>query len=242
MRRSSKSAKSPAAKAPASKGGFGRKSSKGPNMKTINAMFIKYAALGESPGEAIDMSGICQLGEDIGIDAATDVSILVLCWKLGAKAKPGHVMGPEWLEGMEMLGADSADKLKEQLPSFDLGFMEGNEFREFYKFSFQFSREGTHRTIERDVAAPLLEMVMGARSRYTDAFVEFLKQCPASTRVTFDQWSSFLEFSNTVKEGFEGYDEDGAWPILLDEFVEYTKGKSGSEGGAASASGQKSRP
>lgn len=51
---------------------------------------------------------------------------------------------------------------------------------------------------------------MGARSRYTEEFVEFLKQCPPNTRVTFDQWSSFLEFSNTVTDGFEGYDEDGA--------------------------------
>ena len=58
------------------------------------------------------MSGICQLGEDIGIDAATDVSILVLCWKLGAKAKPGHIMEQEWLEGMEALGTDSTDKVR----------------------------------------------------------------------------------------------------------------------------------
>lgn len=230
MRRSSKSAK-----APAKTSGFSRKSSKGPSAKSITAMFTKYAELGDSPGEAVDMSGICQLGEDIGVDAATDVSILVLCWKLGAKAKPGHVMEAEWAEGMERLGADSTDKLKEQLPSFDLGFMEGDEFREFYKFAFQFSREGTHRTIERDVAAPLLQMVMGPRSRYTEKFVEFLQQCPANTRVTFDQWSSFLEFSNTVKDDFQGYDEEGAWPILLDEFVEYMKGK-------GDASGEKSRP
>eukprot|EP00904_Undaria_pinnatifida_P003103 jgi/Undpi1/12794/HiC_scaffold_7.g02461.m1 len=147
-------------------------------------------------------------------------------------------MEQEWLEGMEALGTDSTDKLKWQLPSFDLGFMESDEFREFYKFAFQFSREGTHRTIERDVASPLLQMVMGARSRYTEEFVEFLKQCPPNTRVTFDQWSSFLEFSNTVTDGFEGYDEDGAWPILLDEFVEYSKAK----GRGAAASGQKSRP
>lgn len=62
-------------------------------------------------GEAVDMGGICQLGEDIGVDAATDVSILVLCWKLGAKVKPGHIMEAEWMEGMEALGADSADKV-----------------------------------------------------------------------------------------------------------------------------------
>lgn len=57
------------------------------------------------------MSGICQLGEDLGIDAATDVSILVLCWKLGAKAKPGHIMEEEWMTGMEALNADSPDKV-----------------------------------------------------------------------------------------------------------------------------------
>lgn len=57
------------------------------------------------------MSGICQLGEDIGIDAATDVSILVLCFKLGAKAKPGHIMESEWANGMERAGADSTDKV-----------------------------------------------------------------------------------------------------------------------------------
>lgn len=65
-------------------------------------------------GEAVDMAGICQLGEDIGVDAATDVSILVLCWKLGAKVKPGHVMEAEWMEGMERLGADSTDKVQGQ--------------------------------------------------------------------------------------------------------------------------------
>lgn len=66
-------------------------------------------------GEAIDMSGICQLGDDIGIDAATDVSILVLCWRLGAKGKPGHVMEQEWLDGMEALGADSTDKVTDDV-------------------------------------------------------------------------------------------------------------------------------
>ena len=54
------------------------------------------------------------------------------------------------------------------------------------------------------------DQVMGSRSRYTEQFVEFLQQCPANTRVTFDQWSSFLEFSNTVKDDFQGYDEEGA--------------------------------
>ena len=45
------------------------------------------------------------------------------------------------------------------------------------------------------------------------------------TRVTLDQWCSFLEFSVKVgaAPGFEGYEEDGAWPLLLDEYVEQLK-------------------
>ena len=60
-----------------------------------------------------------------------------------------------------------------------------------------------------------MQQVMGQRSRYTDEFVEFLMQCPANTRVTFDQWSSFLEFSNTVSSDFDGYDEDGACEFFV---------------------------
>lgn len=57
------------------------------------------------------MNGIYQMGEDIGVDAATDMTILVLCWKLGAAEKPGHIMELEWASGMEKLNSDSVDKV-----------------------------------------------------------------------------------------------------------------------------------
>ena len=51
------------------------------------------------------------------------------------------------------------------------------------------------------------------------------EQC-STTRITLDQWSSFADFSEKVgppESGFEGYEEDGAWPLLLDEYVEQLK-------------------
>lgn len=62
-------------------------------------------------------------------------------------------------------------QLREQLPSFDLGFMEHDEFREFYRFCFQFSREGTHRTIERDVAVPLLQIVSHSQFVWSPIYI-----------------------------------------------------------------------
>uniref|UniRef100_A0A8C4SKN6 DCN1-like protein n=1 Tax=Erpetoichthys calabaricus TaxID=27687 RepID=A0A8C4SKN6_ERPCA len=38
-----------------------------------------------------------------------------------------------------------------------------------------------------------------------------------------DQWCNVLEFSRTISLDLSNYDEDGAWPVLLDEFVEWYK-------------------
>ena len=48
---------------------------------------------------------------------------------------------------MKKLGVDTLPALKALIPSFDPGFLMDADFRSFYKFVFQFSREGTHKTI-----------------------------------------------------------------------------------------------
>jgi Cullin binding len=34
-------------------------------------------------------------------------------------------------------------------------------------------------------------------------------------------YNSFLEFSVTAGKDLSDYDDEGAWPVLIDEFVEY---------------------
>ena len=43
---------------------------------------------------------------------------------------------------------DTADKIKKQLlPTLDVDFLQGEEFKSFYRFAFLFSLEGTRRNI-----------------------------------------------------------------------------------------------
>jgi len=198
------------------------------NSKEIEKLFKTYADE-ESP-DVMDMEGISRLSEALGIDPTADVRILVLMWRLGAVSKPGQVSCDEFQNGMENVGCDTIESLVELAPSLDPGFLERSTFREFYKFVFQFSREGTHRTIEKDVVVALLPMAVSNRSEHVTAFVEFLEQC-STTRITLDQWSSFLDFSDKVgvSPSFEGYEEDGAWPLLLDEYVEHWQKKNGAK-------------
>ncbi len=53
-----------------------------------------------------------------------------------------NIITPQEFEsGMKMMGVDSLEGIKKTLTSLDPGFMEHAEFREFYRFAFQFSRE-----------------------------------------------------------------------------------------------------
>jgi hypothetical protein len=38
-----------------------------------------------------------------------------------------------------------------------------------------------------------------------------------------DEWICFWELCRTVNEECSDYTDDGAWPILLDEYVDYVK-------------------
>jgi DCN1-like protein 1/2 len=101
--------------------------------------------------------------------------------------------------------------------------MEHKEFREFYRFCFKFNREGAEKkTLEKEMVGQLLPMILGDRSAFTSRFVTFLATAPMA-RVSADEWNSFLEFSKEFGEkGLGAYDSsDGAWPSLLDDFVDW---------------------
>ena len=42
-----------------------------------------------------------------------------------------------------------------------------------------------------------------------------------------DEWNLFLQFFQTIKPDCSNFDDDGAWPLLLDEYVEWRTGNDG---------------
>lgn len=54
-----------------------------------------------------------------------------------------------------------------------------------------------------------------------ETFCAFVEKQESYTRITLDQWTSFLDFCLQVPD-LSQYDENSsAWPVLIDEYVEY---------------------
>ena len=63
-----------------------------------------------------------------------------------------------------------------------------------------------------------------------DEWCEFLEKDHGKP-ITHDTWSQALEFSRQIGPDLEGYDPAGAWPYLIDEFVEHKMAAAAQEGG-----------
>lgn len=124
-----------------------RKKSKGKDNKhnkgggvsesNVDKMFRELADTAvddDDDGSVITMEGICILAEKIlGIDPMADVRILVLLYKMGITSNT--ITQEQWKAGCSKLQVDSAAKFKAHLPSLDLGFLDNEDFKDFFKVS-----------------------------------------------------------------------------------------------------------
>eukprot|EP00541_Cyclophora_tenuis_P007094 CAMPEP_0116566758 /NCGR_PEP_ID=MMETSP0397-20121206/14629_1 /TAXON_ID=216820 /ORGANISM="Cyclophora tenuis, Strain ECT3854" /LENGTH=232 /DNA_ID=CAMNT_0004093673 /DNA_START=180 /DNA_END=878 /DNA_ORIENTATION=- len=219
-------------------GGSSRKKSRGKSSSTTSSSSsssssssLNQAAMEKLFNEICDpddpsiatMEGISKLCESLHIDPMEDLRILVLLWKMDATEKPAQISRKEWMNGCQKLQVDSIAKFQSILPSLDIGFMDQSDFKDFYKFCFQFNRQGTHRTLDKDLVTALLHLVLNERiaGDRLSTFISFLESAKGYTRITLDQWVSFLDFCYEC-EDLSTYDEaNSAWPVLIDEYVEY---------------------
>ena len=121
-------------------------SSKKPKVdeSVVNKLFDTLADA-DNP-DMILMDGIGAICDRVKVDPG-DVRAMVLCWRLAGNESttPGCITRVQFQKGMNSLSAGSIEEIP--LPLLDPGFLEKSEFREFYKFSFQFSREGGKKTL-----------------------------------------------------------------------------------------------
>eukprot|EP00053_Salpingoeca_punica_P017940 m.173936 g.173936 ORF g.173936 m.173936 type:complete len:317 (+) comp17324_c3_seq2:806-1756(+) len=178
--------------------------------------------------DVIGPAGVEKLCTDLAI-APDDVAVLVLAWRLNC-ATMGSITWDEWSSGLTGLKCDNVTALRAKLTALRGSMSDKQVAREIHRYAFKYilSIEGNEqrKCIERDSAVQMLAVILGPASpgawKLLPEFTEFLLQSSAKV-INRDQWDSIFEFAQSVSNDLSTYDETAAWPVLLDDFVEWVK-------------------
>jgi len=185
--------------------------------KLIDEMFRRYKDEDDTRIGPIGMETLCR---DLGVQPDC-IDVLIFAYLLEATTM-GYFTQSEFSNGLHKLRCFTVDEIKHDLPILVKDIIsDKKKFEELYKFSYVFCCEENKKSIDIETAASMLELVLSSYP-HTKKFTEFLRTNKATAKViNKDQWICFLEFSKTIKPDLANYDENEAWPLLIDEFVEF---------------------
>ncbi len=79
-----------------------------------------------------------------------------------------------------------------------------------------------------ETAKQLFPLILKGRFAHLDLWLEFLEG--RKHAISRDSYSLLLDFAETISDDMSNFDEEnGAWPVLLDEFVDFARPKLGIE-------------
>ncbi|RWS04917.1 hypothetical protein B4U79_15507, partial [Dinothrombium tinctorium] len=186
------------------------------SQKKCTALFNEYASPDES--DLIGPEGVERFCRDIGVEPENIVT-LVLAWKMDAK-QMGYFTLKEWIKGLSDLQCDSIPKLRSKIDYLRSLLNDPTSFKSIYRYAFDFAKDKDQRSMDIETAKAMLQLLLGKQWSLFPYFHQFLDQSKYKV-INKDQWCNVLEFSRTISSDLRNYDEDGAWPVLLDEFVEW---------------------
>lgn len=186
------------------------------SLRRCRAWFEHYA--GEDEPDTIGPEGVEKLCKDLGVKPE-DTVMLVIAWKLQAETM-GFFTFHEWSKGMLSIECDSTAKLKAQLNGLKSLTRDSATFKKIYRYAFDFCRNQDQRTLDIDTAVTMIQLLLHGSWPLLDDFLQFLQNSKYKV-LNRDQWCNVLEFSRSILPDLSNYDEDGAWPVLMDEFVEW---------------------
>ncbi|XVE68153.1 hypothetical protein DITRI_Ditri09bG0046200 [Diplodiscus trichospermus] len=111
------------------------------------------------------------------------------------------------------------DELLKLMSQLDL-MADFSEFSRFYDFVFFTCRENGQKNITVSRAVAAWRLVLAGRFRLLNQWCNFVEENQRHN-ISEDTWQQVLAFSRCVHENLEGYDPEGAWPVLIDDFVEH---------------------
>jgi len=194
--------------------------------KKLDAFFRTYKAPDD---DTIKPEGIEKLCADLDVDLLDPV-MLALCYQCRAE-QPGILTREEFGGGMQRLGCDDAHKLRAKLDDLRKMLLDKAMCKEIYAFTFQFNLDPGQRCLPVGLCVEFWKLLLRSHFALLDHWLSFVEK-KVKNAISKDTWMMLYDLATQVKPDLSDYDVNGAWPVLIDEFVEDVK-----SAGACSSAG-----
>jgi len=197
------------------------------NKRALKVFYLKYAkALPpplDHPGgpDGISEDGFLALFKDICVDPASDVAALALSAACNAE-EMGVFRRREFICGCAALEVDTLEDLRAKAPSVRDDVLEGKTLPEVYRYTFGVALEKPSKVLPIEEAVQYWALLLHSwplRETFCDWATNHMK----NKAINRDMWMMVLKLSTEVPPDLSTYDDNPAWPVLLDEFVEWQR-------------------
>ncbi|KAF0684465.1 Aste57867_23561 [Aphanomyces stellatus] len=160
--------------------------------------------------------GIYLLCQHVDVDSQ-DPTMLALSYHMNA-ATMGEFSKTEFVHGMKALQCHSIADLKLKVAFLRQQLRDAALFAKIYAYTYNFAKEADQKSMPVESALALWELLLPGHFQLLPKWLDYVKTHQKNA-ISRDVWMQLLEFSTQVKPDLSNYDENGAWPVLIDDFV-----------------------
>eukprot|EP01083_Nonionella_stella_P009945 28456_1 len=168
--------------------------------------------------------GMLQFFKDCGVNPESHET-LAIAWHLQS-SEMGLFQKEEFINGFSKSGCSDKKDIRKQIAQVCRSLSDSQQFKAFYKWVFHHVKEDDKKkTVPTELAIQLWQIVLQKHKNQMPLLRKWLEYASAVQDsemkvISRDVWEQIYEFLKETKS-IKDFDEMSAWPVAIDEFVEY---------------------